>query len=240
VCSVQPGLPALTERLRALYEAIGAYRELADMLLADAEGAPEEERFELFRRAGRMLIDGLGDAHAAIPALEAAAHLKPDDHETTLFLADAYMAYDRHADAGAMLEAAIARHTRRRSPELADLQHRMAKLAVMADEKMLAMQWLQAAIESDKNNGDIASELSYLSMELGDLDTALNALRAVTLAKTSGSMSRAMAFLYQARIAHDRGEARRALLWAFAQHFPQPGWVEHEPGRSGRASLEPP
>jgi thioredoxin-like negative regulator of GroEL len=214
VCSVQPGLPVLTERLRALYEAIGAFRELADMLLADADGAPEDERFELFRRAGRMLIDGLGDAHAAIPALEAAAHLRPDDHETTLFLADAYMAYDRHADAGAMLEAAIARHTRRRSPELADLQHRMAKLAVMADEKMLAMQWLQAAIESDKNNGDIASELSYLSMELGDLDTALNALRAVTLAKTSGSMSRAMAFLYQARIAHDRGEARRALLWA--------------------------
>lgn len=214
VCSVQPGIPALVERLRSLYEAIGAYRELADMLLADAEGAPEEERFDLFRRAGRMLIDGLGDAQAAIPALEAAAHLKPDDHETTLFLADAYMAYDRHADAGTMLEAAIARHTRRRSPELADLQHRMAKLAILADEKMLAMQWLQAAIESDKNNGDIASELSYLSMELGDLDTALNALRAVTLAKTSGSMSRAMAFLYQARIAQDRGEARRALLWA--------------------------
>ncbi|MCB9627707.1 MAG: tetratricopeptide repeat protein [Sandaracinaceae bacterium] len=214
VCSVQPGIPALVERLRALYESIGAYRELADMLLVDAEGAPEEDRFELFRRAGRLLIDGLGDPRAAIPALEAAAHIRPDDHETTLFLADSYMAYDRHADAGALLEAAIGRHTRRRTPELAELQQRMAKLALAADEKVLAMQWLQAAIESDKNNGDIASELSLLSMELGDLDTALSALRAVTLAKTQGSMSRAMAFLYQARIAHDRGEARRALLWA--------------------------
>ncbi|MCA9574977.1 MAG: tetratricopeptide repeat protein [Myxococcales bacterium] len=214
VCSVQPGIPALVERLRALYEAIGAYRELADMLLVDAEGAPEDERFELFRRAGRLLIDGLGDAHAAIPALEAAAHIRPDDHETTLFLADAYMSHDRQADAGALLEAAIARQTRRRTPELAELQHRMAKLAIAAEERVLAMQWLQAAIESDKNNGQIASELSMLSMELGDLDTALSALRAVTLAKTQGEMSRAMAFLYQARIAHDRGEARRALLWA--------------------------
>jgi lipopolysaccharide biosynthesis regulator YciM len=214
VCSVQPGVAALVERLRALYEAIGAFRELADMLLADVEGAEEEERFELFRRAGRLLIDGLGDANAAIPALEAAAHLRPDDHETTVFLADAYMAHDRHADAGAMLEAAIGRHTRRRTPELAELQHRMAKLATAAEERVLAMQWLQAAIESDKNNGQVATELSLLSMELGDLDTALSALRAVTLAKTPGSMSRAMAFLYQARIAHDRGEARRALLWA--------------------------
>ncbi len=214
VCSVQPGVTALIERLRNLYEAIGAYRELADMLLADAEGAAEEERFELFRRAGRMLIDGLGDAQAAIPALEAAAHLQPDDHETTIFLADAYMTYDRHADAGAMLEAAIGRHTRRRSPELAELQHRMSKLAMLAEEKVIAMQWLQAAIESDKNNGVIASELSFLAMELGDLDTALSALRAVTLAKTAGPMSRAQAFLYQARIAHERGEARRALLWA--------------------------
>ena len=95
-----------------------------------------------------------------------------------------------------------------------DLPEARTVLWIAAEERVLAMQWLQAAIESDKNNGQIASELSMLSMELGDLDTALSALRAVTLAKTQGEMSRAMAFLYQARIAHDRGEARRALLWA--------------------------
>ena len=43
---------------------------------------------------------------------------------------------------------------------------------------------------------------------------ALNALRAVTLMKAEGPMTRAEAFLHQARIAHQRGEERRAVLWA--------------------------
>ena len=58
------------------------------------------------------------------------------------------------------------------------------------------------------------SSAEEISRMRGEHDVALTALRAVTLAKTPGPMSRAMAFLLQARIAHERGEARRALLWA--------------------------
>ena len=42
----------------------------------------------------------------------------------------------------------------------------------------------------------------------------MEALRAITLSKVDGPMSRAMAFLKQAQISHERGESRRALLWA--------------------------
>jgi Tfp pilus assembly protein PilF len=90
----------------------------------------------------------------------------------------------------------------------------MARLAAAAGDPGLQLQWLNAAMDSDKSNGHIAAELAQLAMQIGDHDTALNALRVVTLNKTDGPMSRAMAFLLQARIAHERGEARRALLWA--------------------------
>ena len=66
------------------------------------------------------------------------------------------------------------------------------------------------------------------SMAIGDHDTALNALRVVTLNKTDGPMSRAMAFLLQAQIAHQRGEARRALLWARKARSEDPELTEAE------------
>ena len=51
-------------------------------------------------------------------------------------------------------------------------------------------------------------------MELGELDTALSALRTVTVSKIEGPLSRAEAFLMQAKIAHQKGEGRRAMMWA--------------------------
>jgi Tfp pilus assembly protein PilF len=155
-----------------------------------------------------------GDPDSATGPLYAAVELRPDDHPVTVLLIDSFIAAERFADAGQLLESSIAGHTRRRSPELAELQFRMAALARAAGDRNLEMQWLNAALDSDKTNGLVAAGLAQLAMELGEHDIALTALRVVTLNKTEGPMSRAMAFLLQARIAHERGEARRALLWA--------------------------
>ncbi len=210
----QPQEGILIERLRGLYEAIGAHRELATLLAHEAASAEPERAFELYRRAGKILIDQVGDAGAALPMLQKAVDAQPDDHQTTVLLADAYIGAEMFSEAGALLESAIGRQKRKRSPELSQLQHRMARLAQAAGDADLQKQWLHAALDSDKNNGHVASELAHLAMRLGDMDLALVALRAVTLSKTEGPMSRAMAFLLQARIAHQKGEARRALLWA--------------------------
>ncbi len=201
-------------RLRELYEEIAAHRDLAQLLAHEASLAEPEAAFELYRKAGSILVDELGDGTAALPMLQKAVEAKPDDHQTTVLLVDAYLAAQRFPDAGQLLEQAIAQHTRRRSPELSELQHRMARLANAAGDPMLEMQWLNAALEADKNNSFVAAELAQLARQVGDLDTALAALRAVTLSKKPGPMSRAQAFLMQAEIAHQKGEARRALLWA--------------------------
>jgi len=210
----QPDDRRLRDKLRRLYEQVGATEELAALLLADAESTTDEEgRFALLRRAGDLYLKSEGGVHAAIGPLESAAALRPADHETLILLVDAYLACERFAEAGQLLEQAISAHTRRRSPQLAELQQRMARLAQAAGDANLQLQWLQAALESDKNNPLIAGELASLAMEIGEQETALAALRAITLMKTEGPMTRAMAFLWQARIAHQRGEARRAILW---------------------------
>jgi tetratricopeptide (TPR) repeat protein len=213
VFSVQPRDERVIERLRGLYEAIGAGRELATLLAHEASMADAERAFELYRRAGRVLVE-VGDPDGALPMLQRAVDAKPDDHATIVLLADAYIGGGYYAEAGQLLETSIQNHPRRRSPELAELQQRMSRLAQVAGDRNLEMQWLNAAMESDKNNVEIASELAWLSYELGEHEIALGALRAVTLAKNDGPMSKAMAFLLQAKIAHVRGEGRRALLWA--------------------------
>ncbi|MFW6049946.1 MAG: tetratricopeptide repeat protein [Myxococcota bacterium] len=213
VAQAQPGQPRIVDKLREVYEKSGAHRELAELLLREAEQADEERRFELLRDVGRLYV-AAGDSESAIPVLEELARIHPEDHETVLHLADAYTATERFQESGQLLENAINGHSRRRSPELAELQHRMAMLARAVGDRQLEMQWMNAALESDKNNGAVAANLATLAMDLGEYDVALNALRAVTLMKAEGPMSRAMAFLLQAKIAHQRGESRRALLWA--------------------------
>lgn len=214
VCQQQPERRDLRSKLLDLYEHVGAHRELASLLLEDAATEEDPEaRYEQIRRAGDMFLQG-GDTDSAVVALEQARELNPGDHPGTILLVDAYVATERYADAGQLLEDAINSHTRRRSPELAELQSRMARLAEAAGDRHLQMQWLNAAMDSDKSSPVIAAELAELAMMLGDHDLALQALRVVTLSKVDGPMSRARAFLLQAQIAHQKGEARRALLWA--------------------------
>ncbi len=212
--TAQPDHPALVERIGKIYEAVGAHRELAEMLERQATTTEDPEaRFEIYRRAGR-LWNSAGDAEAAMGALARAMEVKPDDPETAIYLVDALIGAERFEEAETRIDHAITNHPRRRSPELSQLQHRKARLARAQGDRAGDLQWMAAALECDKNNMEVAAELAHLAMSMGELDLALNALRAVTLSRNDGPMSRAEAFLLQARIAHHRGEARRALLWA--------------------------
>lgn len=209
-----PASAELRDRLRALYEAVGDLPYLARVLLADAEAAPDADaQFEALRRAGDVLLRA-GDTTAALPPLATAADLRPQDHDTLVLYVDALIGTGRLPDAAQKLEQVIAAHGRRRSPELAQLQHRMSRLAGAADDQTTQLEWLNAALDTDKNNGDVASELAILAMQMGQDEVALKALRAVTLLKNPGPMSRAVAFLRQAQIVYNKGDQQRAVLWA--------------------------
>jgi tetratricopeptide (TPR) repeat protein len=226
VFSVQPGDERIRDRLRALYADLGADRELAAILMADAEASVDgDTRFGLFRRAGELLVRA-GDAAAALAALGAAREIRKDDHDLTVALVDAYTASGMYQEAGALLEEAIAAQGKRRTPELAQLQHRMGRLAGAAGAHDTELEWYKVALDSDKNSGDIAADLAELAMHLGDSETALKALRAITLMKQTGRMSRGVAFLRQAQIAAQKGDTRRAILWGRKAKEEEPDLAE--------------
>jgi tetratricopeptide (TPR) repeat protein len=183
--------------------------------LEDARQSPNDAvKFDRLRAAGELLLRSVGDAGEAVAPLEEALALRAGDHDVTVLLADAYTLAAKIAEATALLEAAIAPHKGRRSRELATLQHRMARVAAAAGDQQVELAWLNVALDCDMQNGQVASELAEVAIALGQHETALKALRAVTLMKSPGPMTRAVAFLRQGQIALQQGDQRRAVFLA--------------------------
>lgn len=220
-----PAQPELLELLEELYVELGDKRALAGLLAARSEGERDpERRFEQLRKVGQLLVEA-GDADAAMGYLQQALEVKPDDHPTVLAVTDAHIASGRIAEARELLERTIGALRQRRSPELGQLRHRMAMLLDAQDDQAGRYEWLNSALEADMNNGEVASELAVVAQDYGHLDVALKALRAITMMKGEAPMSRAEAFYRQAIIVAQKGEPRRAVLWAKKakaedQHFP--------------------
>lgn len=209
------GNAVLRDRLRQLYEALGLFHEAAKLWTDAAErSADEGERFEAFRRAGEVMLDNAAEPALAIDPLERAHALRPADHDVTVLLVDAYTASQRLEDASGLLNTAIAAHKNRRSKELATLQHRMGRLAYAAGDHAVEMAWLNAALDTDPQNGQVAAELADVAMEQANFDIAQKALRAIALMKNPAPMSRAMAFLRQGMIARSQGDAKKAIFLA--------------------------
>ncbi len=202
-------------QLRGAYEAAGANVELANMLLSRAvEVTDDELRYRFLVDAGELFV-GTGEPHPeAVAALEQALKLRPEDHRATLGLAQATTLHGDIERACAVLGEAIKAHGKRRSPELAELQYGMALVAHVAGDDEGRFAWLDAALQSDRKNGIVASELALFAMEREDYDTALKALQLVTLLKDDAPMGRAEAYLRQGQIALARGDNRKAALLA--------------------------
>ncbi len=210
-----PNDQALRLRLERLYESVGAYRELAEMSFGDArEAVDDEARCLHLKRAGALLLQDGTDTDAAIEALVDAHALSPGDLEGTLLLADAYTVAGKTDEAQALITGQIAARAGRRSPELASLYHRLARVAHVVGDGPAELSALTSALDSDAQNGFVAAELASLALELGDIDVATRALRAITLLKdvSSSHIPKALAYQYLGEIARQQGDAKRAML----------------------------
>jgi tetratricopeptide (TPR) repeat protein len=209
----QPDEPRVREALRSIYEAMGASGELAKLLLFDAEGvADPAERLALLRRAADLMVEA-GEVDAALPVLAQIVELMPGDLVATVTLADAHTSLGDLDTADGLLDTAMSTLRGRRTPELALLQHRKARLAGARGDHQGQLELLQQAYLTDKNNGQIAAELADLAEAVEAYDLAVKVLRTITLLEDS-PISRTEAFLRQAKIAHRRGDRQRAVLWA--------------------------
>jgi len=231
VHQAQPEVAVLREKLREQYEAAGAYRELAAILIADADylsGAsdtPEGSRqatnaegdrtarYANYRRAAELLLYSLEDPAAATYAAGKALEMVPDDHTALMLNVDVLIGAGQIEDAGRTLDAAISAQ-KKRTPELAVMQQRMGKVSAMLGDKEGHLNWLKKAFDVDRKNAEVAAELATLATELGDYELALKPLRAITLMENPLPVTRPMALLWEAKIEHARGNRAKAELWA--------------------------
>lgn len=222
----QPAQKPIRDALRAMYESTESFSELADLLRVDAEEAAPDARFDILKRVGEILVYRVGDAPRAIEPVRAALAIKPDDGDAIVLLADAYMGSDALAEAVEILNDAINQKGRKRTPALAGMQLRMARIAGMSGDAGTQVEWLKVALDTDKGNNVIAAELAELALAMGDDATASVALRVVSLQKTAGPMTKAVASLRQAEIAQRAGDRQKAVLLARRARIEDPDLAE--------------
>jgi tetratricopeptide (TPR) repeat protein len=208
------GNELLRRRLRELYEQTVAHAELAAILLEEAFATEVvDERIALLQRSARLYLEA-GDASSALGPLGEASKLRPDDVDSELLLIDIETQLGRLAQAQQRLDAAISVHKKRRSPELALMYQRMGRLCAAQGDVEEQLKWLNQAMEVDRKSSEIASELAEAAMGAENYDTAMKALRALSMMEDPRPITRAIAFLRQAQIASTRGDPRRAQHWA--------------------------
>ncbi|MFO0736875.1 MAG: tetratricopeptide repeat protein [Labilithrix sp.] len=210
----------LRERLAWLYEQIGALRELAELVLEDARAHGDvETRFNGLVRAGQLFLEAAADPNSgnpdpgdAIPALEEAHAVRPGDLDCAALLSDAYASANRLEEAQDLLLRTIGTFKGRRARELSALYHRLARIAEMFGDRNTELNHLTTALDMDAQNGVVASELAYLSLELGNLEVAQRALRQITMLKVAAPMPKAIAYQHLGEIARQQGDTRRAMM----------------------------
>ena len=218
---VAPDNAAVRDRLREVYTAISAGRELGALLLDDAARTSDPTaRFTHLMQAGRLLIAAEGESARAAEVFEQARALRPDDMEATLLLADSYTISARLDDARAVLDGAVGAQRGRRTRALAAVHRRLARLDLAAGDSASALAALTRAFDNDAQNAHLAMELGTLAVELEEHEPATRAFRAVTLMKTVPAGSgegataalRALAYYHLGRMAFIQGDKRKARL----------------------------
>lgn len=211
----------LRKRLAWLYEQLGAIKELAELVLEEARAAGDvAPRFEGLMRAGQLFLElsadpdqtaQMGTGQAVAP-LEEAHALRPTDLDCAALLSDAYVGAGRYEEAQELLMRTIGTFKGRRARELSALYHRIARVAEILGDRTAELQHLTTALDMDAQNGVVASELAYRAMELGNLDVAQRALRAVTMLKQPAPLPKALAYQHLGEIARQQGDVKRAMM----------------------------
>jgi tetratricopeptide (TPR) repeat protein len=183
-------------------------------LMGDAAYQTETaDKLASWQRAAELFL-ALGEAETATDPLQKAMAVAPDDDRTRLLLVDINLSLGRVDDALASVEQAIHAHKRRRSPELAQFQQRMARISALKGDTDAQLKWLNTALDTDRKSGEVASELVEAAMAINDHEAAMKALRTLTMMEDPRPITRALAFLKQAEIALIRNDVQRAQHWA--------------------------
>ncbi len=215
-----PKAAPLRDRLAALYKATGEWRALAQLIAEEAQATPDRAaRAARLREAAEIYLVRDGDAAAAIPLLEQAAELLPEDAAVHLRLASARRATGDLDQAAATLRALLAAYGARRPKERAVVHFELAQVSLAKGDRTRAVAELDAALRIDPAHPEILHTLARLSFEEGQLERAARTYRALLLVvrrprgedgPALNEVSRAEVLFELCEIARLRGEPERA------------------------------
>ena len=214
VLADHPGQPAVLNTLSNLYEQAGNKRKVAEMRIAAAERLDNEDEQLAALTEGADIFLQDGAPEAAVDAINKAFTLRPDDRTVQRLLGDTLLATGQFAQAYKLLDRLVADVRGLDGGESCALYHRMARAAGGMGDSDNQLAALKKALDADRRNGVVAFELADLAESLGDDDTALKALRAISMNSPDGPMPVAVSFFRQARIAAKNGDRQRALIFA--------------------------
>jgi tetratricopeptide (TPR) repeat protein len=221
-----PWKEEVRERLRALLEKGQKWAELAELLtedagkLEDAFAAQDDKSpaaaapvVKALRRVADLHLVQRKSPGDAVPLLERASALAPQDRDLLLVLCDAYNASGRERAAADVLEKVIASYGGKRSKELAAVHHRLGRALAGLGEKEQSFAQYDQAFKIDPGNVQVLRDLGLAAMESGDLDRAQKTFRALLLQKldASSGITKGGVFFYLGEITMKQGDKPKAI-----------------------------
>ncbi len=205
-------------RLASMYRTAESWGPLAELLAEGAAHAPDKAaRLQRLREAAELHRTRTGEPERAIPLLEQAADLSPEDKDIKLSLADALGAAERFDEARTMLRAIVETFGGRRPKERAPVHYLLARLDLAVGDRARALVELDAATRIDPANAEILRALAELARDDSQFDRAersyralLTVLRRQEQSTVDAAISRSEVLFELSKIAHRQGEPDRA------------------------------
>jgi tetratricopeptide (TPR) repeat protein len=213
-----PDAEALRTRLVTFYRDRQDWPKLAAALAQAAAHAPDKgARLGRLLESAKLYLDRCSSPAEAVPLLEQASDLAPEDPSVRLALADALVRGGRHDDARSILHAMVESFGARRPKERAPVHYQMALLELATGNPAKALLELDTASRVDPQNPQILARLAQLARDDGQLERAEKSFRALLVilrrredAQEAKTISRSEVLLELSAIASRRGEPERA------------------------------
>lgn len=235
--ALDPEDSALRATLRKEYEGAGAWQQVADMILGDAEKAQATAtKIDLYREAAQIHMERRKDPPAGADILKKAADLAPEDRDLLLDLCDAYSASGRGSDAVSVLEQIVESYGGKRSKELGEIHRRLATAYLSQGEQEKALDELDKAFRIEPGNVNVLKQLGDTALNIGDLKKAEKMFRALLLQRldSKSPITKAEVFCRLGQVHQQSGDKPKAKQM-FERALQTDG--ELEAAKEGLASL---
>jgi len=211
---VQPGHGGALDALMSAARDRGDHARLAVLLEQREESVSDsKKRLEMLREIISLHIDRMGQPEAAVPALEKAAALAPQDVALARTLANLHFEAGRIDDAAAWYERVVEISGHRRPKDLAAVMRRLASIREQQGDGRESLRWYEEAHQLDATEGTTLAALGRIYLEREDWEKARRIFRAILLGNLdeAAGMGKGDVYYNLGRIHAHMGETAKAL-----------------------------